>query len=105
MEKKIKDLCNTPTELLKSAEKIELVQTAYDILDSRFASGQLAEMLMDENVTTEKMLEEMAVYYSHDRSSDFRKGFDKACEVFLWKSAPEIAVELLRKAEENDNAE
>ena len=101
MKKKIEDLCNKPTELLKSAEKIELVQTAYDILDEDFAASELADMLMDENVTTESMLRDIAVYYSKDKSSDFRKGFDAACQIFLWKSAPEIAAELLRKAEEN----
>ena len=102
MDKKIENLCNTPVELLKTSEKIELVHTAYDILDDEFAAEELAAMLMDSNISTSDMLRDIAVFYSKDRSSDFRNGFDAACQIFLLKSAPEIAVHLLKTAESID---
>ncbi len=99
MTERAKELCNKRIDDLTSAEKIELIETAYKDLEWDFAAEGIAGMLMDDGVSTSDMLEEIAVSYSADKSEDFRAGFDRACQIFLWKSAPEIAVELLRKAE------
>lgn len=69
-------------------------------LETRQKIGEkMAELLMDENVNTFDMFEELLnAYvlgeYGDDRDEAFRAGLDKACTILLWKNVQEIANEM-----------
>ena len=49
----------------------------------------MSELLMDTNVTTYDMFEDLVVAYENG-NEDFRKGMDKALETLLWYNMNDI---------------
>lgn len=97
-----KELLNKNADELTLQEKIQLIKEA-DALENRNAvAEEMAEMLRDEYVTTYDMISSIELEYTEDKSDDYRAGFDRACQILLWKSAPEIAQDILLNVGKGD---
>ena len=95
MDKELSMLCNK--DELTSEEKIKLVEAANKLNDYNAVGEKIASILMDPDVSTYDMMEEIASAYTADKSDDFRAGFDKACTILTWFSAAGIAKEILKE--------
>ena len=58
-------------------------------VDHEAVGEEMSMMLMDTDISTYDMFEDLVVAYKHG-GEEFRKGMDKALEVLLWKNMAEI---------------
>lgn len=58
-------------------------------VDHEAVAEEMSMMLMDTDISTYDMFEDLVVAYEHG-SEEFRKGMDKALETLLWKNMEEI---------------
>lgn len=58
-------------------------------VDNNAVCEQMTAMLMDTEISTYDMFEDLVVAYDKG-NEDFRKGMDKALEILVWKNLPEI---------------
>ena len=77
----------------------DLTKLPSDLETRKKIGEEMAGLLMDENVNTFDMFEELLnAYvlgeYGDDRDEAFRAGLDKACTILLWKNVQEIANEM-----------
>ena len=65
---------------------------------------KMTEMLTDPEISTYDMFEDLVLAYENG-NEDFRKGMDKALEILVWTTLPEIAKyaeeHCLKEEEEN----
>ena len=60
-----------------------------DRVDKYLVAEEMTEMLMDTNITTYDMFEDLLIAYRNG-NEDFRKGMDKALETLVWKDMTDI---------------
>lgn len=57
----------------------------------------MAGLLMDQDVTTYDMWEEISTAYQTAESESFRRGMDKMAQILLWKNVNEIAIKICKE--------
>lgn len=81
----------------------EMEAMLYEV-DNDKVADLMSDMLMDTNVTTYDMFEELVVAY-HSGNEDFRKGMDKALETLLWYNMNDIANKVKEECIKKDEDE
>ena len=75
-------------------------------IDTDMAAEQMTQMLMDENISTYDMLEDLVLAYDNG-NDDFKAGMDKALGIIIWKDLPDLVKYMQEhcKAEEESDDE
>ena len=76
------------------------VVNAANRIDDMMVGEAMAKFLMDENVTTHDMFEDLAYAYTNadgNSAEVFRAGMDKACRILLRKSVAEVASDVIKE--------
>ncbi len=79
---------------VKKLSRDELNHIFDEFLNRDEAGEQMATYLLDTDVKTIDMFEDLMYAYNNG-SEEFKAGIDKACEILLWKNLQEIAEEIL----------
>lgn len=81
----------------------EMEAMLYEV-DNDKVANLMSDMLMDTDVTTYDMFEELVVAY-RGGNEDFRKGMDKALETLLWYNMNDIVSKVKDECMKNDEDE
>lgn len=79
-------------------ETADIVEKAFEVGDIERNSEYMAEVLMDDTVSSYKMFEELASDYLNG-SEDFRRGMDAALIIVTGRSIKTISQTVIEKAE------
>ena len=81
----------------------EMEAMLYEV-DNDKVANLMSDMLMDTDVTTYDMFEELVVAYNGG-NEDFRKGMDKALETLLWYNMNDIVSKVKDECMKKDEDE
>ena len=74
-------------------------------LDDIEVANELAAMLMDDDISTAYMMQDIAVSYTPDKSQEFRDGFDRAFEILLARNVKTVCEHLIKTCKKSDDEE
>lgn len=74
-------------------------------LDDDATADELAAMLMDDEVSTAYMMQDIAASYTPDKSQEFRNGFDRAFEILLERDVKTVCEHLIKTCTKSEDEE
>ena len=78
-------------------ETTDIVRTAYEKISRDDSAEYMAELLMDDKMSTYKMYEDLATLYMEAEDTGIKKGIDQACTVLTGYCMRSISEQLLHK--------